>query len=51
MDERTFYCHLRVTHPQFVYLIEVLTQHGLKGDQHDGGVEIPLEQKVGLYPD
>lgn len=51
MDERTFYRHLRVTHSQFVYLIEVLRQHGLKGYQHDGGVEIPLKQKVGLCPD
>ncbi|ROL41041.1 hypothetical protein DPX16_22362 [Anabarilius grahami] len=33
----------------FVYLIEVLTQHGLKGDQHDGGAEIPLKQKVALF--
>lgn len=50
MDEQTFYRHLRVTHSQFVYLTEVLRQHGLKGDQHDGGAEIPLKQKVGLCP-
>lgn len=49
-DEQTFF-HLRVTHSQFVFLIEVLTQHGLKEDQHDGGVEIPLKLKVGLCPD
>ncbi|ROI16107.1 hypothetical protein DPX16_7160 [Anabarilius grahami] len=45
MDERTFYRHLWVIHSQFVYLTEVLSQHGLIGDQHDEGVEIPLKQK------
>lgn len=49
MDEQTFYRHLRVTHAQFIYLTEVLSQHGLKGYQQDEGVEIPLKQKVALF--
>ncbi|KAJ8390785.1 hypothetical protein AAFF_G00099170 [Aldrovandia affinis] len=45
MDEHTFYRHLRVTLAQFDHLVEVLGHQGLKGDQHDGGLEIPVRQK------
>ncbi|KAJ8391892.1 hypothetical protein AAFF_G00083630 [Aldrovandia affinis] len=49
MDEHTFYRHLRVTHAQFDHLVEVLGHQGLKGYQHDGGLEIPVKQKVALF--
>ncbi|KAJ8384500.1 hypothetical protein AAFF_G00204150 [Aldrovandia affinis] len=49
MDEHTFYRHLRVTLAQFDHLVEVLGHQGLKGDQHDGGLEIPVRQKVALF--
>ena len=46
MDEGTFYRHLRVTHAQFDYLLEVLRRQGLDREQKE--FEIPLRQKVGL---
>ncbi|KAJ8386986.1 hypothetical protein AAFF_G00161630 [Aldrovandia affinis] len=49
MDEHTFYRHLRVTLAQFDHLVEVLGHQGLKGDQHDSGLEIPVRQKVALF--